>query len=149
MIATAPRHLVVVYPPPSDEPVEMPREVADLLIAQNQDILSQLREIHDKQTEHTHTLAEQDRQRAVMWRRLDEMAAVQDKELPLVEDAVERVVTIESTLKENIRGMELATRIRKFLLWVGGLTITGLLMAGTAALVGWLVAHWSELFRRG
>lgn len=140
---------MVVSTTPLTEPVKMSREIVEMIFARLESLQTSLNDVREKQIEHTHHLDEQDRQRGVMWSRVDEVAASQRKTQPIIEDTAERVSEIDTTVKENLAGMQWATRIRKFLLWVGGLTITGLLMAGTAALVGWLVSHWSELFRRG
>lgn len=143
---------MVVYPPTppsSDEPVEMSKDVVDRMFAQLDALQARVDHVIEKQTQQEYHLTEQDRQRGVMWGRVDDVAASQQKTLKLAEDTAESVGTMEGTLKDNIRGMELATRVRKFLIWVGGITIAGLLTAGAGMLVTWLVSHWSELFRRG
>lgn len=150
MSATAQRPTLMVVPPADPpETVEVSRDTVDLLIAQNQDILTQLREIHDRQlASESHmlrqdgVLAEQDRQRLKMWEKVDQIAAGQADIAPVVKDILARLGIIEI----DAPGIHMAAGVRRGLLWLGVIALGGIVTTLAAGVIGWIVNHSGAAF---
>jgi len=139
------------------EPIEMTRDVVDRLFSQLDALAARVDHVIETQTQQERhldrqdgTAAEAERQRAVMWKRQDEMATSQDRLLDVAEKVDERLSVVEGTVKsivaEYAPGWRWATTFRKGLLWLGVITLGGAITALAGTTVAWLVNHGAAAF---
>ena len=142
----------MVDQPSSNEPVKMTREVVDRLFSQLDALQARVDHVIEKQVQQGFHLDEQDRQRSVMWKRVDDVAAVQEKTLELAEKTAETVSTLDSTLKKHTPGLEWSTFFRNSTRLIGTLSLGAAITALTGWLVVWIVNHGAAIvgwFKKG